>query len=102
MCCFDLSFGLCFDVGINRKGDVIGLINRRGLRFWLGRGLSIFQFQSVYPIQDSVQLALHSLIRANFWGTAADKIKSSVETLFGCVQMASLIVILSGVIFPLY
>ena len=62
MCGFDLCFRLCFDVGIDRESDVIGLINWSRFRFWLRRRLSVFQFQSIHPIQNTVQLALYSLI----------------------------------------
>ena len=98
---FDLCFRLCLDIGIDRESNVIGLINRGRFRFLFGRGISIFQLQAVHPIQETIELALHSLVRTYLRGTGHDEVECAIETLLGGVCLAGLVVVLPRLILAL-
>ena len=101
MCGFDLCFRLCLDSGIDRESDVVGLINRCRFRFLLRRGISIFQLQAIHTIEHTVEFALHPFVGTYFRGASCDEVECTIKALLGCVQMASLIVVLTRLILTL-
>ena len=104
MCGFDLGFGLGLHVGINRRRDLVGFVNRRGLGFLLRRRIVRLQgrqFRTVHGFENAFQFVLHPLIRADFGRALQQLIHRAIKTPLGCFQISSFEFFLRRLIFLL-
>ena len=98
---FDLGLRLRLDVGIDRRGDLVGFVDRRGLGLLLGRRvvrLQGRQFRTVHAFQDSLQLVLHPLVRANLRRALQQLIHRVIKTALGRFQISGFELFLSALI----
>ena len=90
---FDFGLRLRLDVGVHRRRDLVGFVDRGGLGFLRGRRsvrLQGRQFRAVHALQDALQLMLHALIGANFGRALQQLIYCAIKTAFGSFQIACL------------
>src|SRR5580698_6440186 len=99
---FDLGLRLRFEIRVNRERDLVGFVDRRWLRFLLGKPVAFLQglqLEAVYAIQDTVKFLLQALVRAQVQRTPEQKVEGAIEILFGSFEVPSFIVVLPELVF---
>ena len=95
----DLGLGRGPDVGIDRKGDVVGFVDGRRFGAWLGETVALLQrrhFKLVDGLDNLVELALQPLVVADVEIAGQQRVERLIEVLLGRLQMVRPIVGLSG------
>src|SRR5579863_1753750 len=98
----DFSFSLCLEVRVNRERDLVGFVDRRGLRLLLRKAIAFLQglkLETVYAVEDTVKFLLQALVRAQVQGTPQQEIEGAIEVLFGSFEMPGFIVVLPDFVF---
>ena len=98
----DLGFGSRFNVGVNRRRDVVDFIDRSRLRFLLRRRIVRLQgrhFRAVYVFENPLQFVLHPFIRPNFGRTLQQQINCVIKTPLGRFQVPGPEFALSSLVF---
>ena len=97
-----LGLRLCLDGRIDGEGDVVGLIDGRGLGAALGEsiaGLQRLQLQLVSRLDDPVELALQPLIALDTDRSTQQEVEGGVEVVLGRLHVSGRVVGLTPGVF---
>ena len=98
----DLGLGLGFDVGIDRRGNFVDGVNwrRLGILVWrVSRLLQRRHLRAIHFFQKLVELLLDARIGADLLRRGQKQLESAIKTLAGRFYIASLELVLPGLIF---
>src|SRR5579884_2894061 len=92
----DLPLRFRLDVGIDRKRDLVCLLDRCWLGLLLGKTVALLQSYRLQPthlLDNLVQLGLKPLVRSQLGRALDQRVKGTVKILFGGFQMPGLIIL---------